>query len=141
MILSKWKKYYEASEESIFQRDGWDSNFHVSYPRKLGEKTRGGRVSNVDFFFFRWKPMKRFSRGWSSLIEALDIKAERVETADRFAEEIALNLRRLPRFSYSNSIEDLIHTHTHIYFVSSIHSNCRLLTNLAYWMFDPFKSR
>lgn len=65
------------------------------------------------------------------MIEALNIKAERVESADRFAEEIALNLRRLPpRFSYSNStfVEDLIY----IYFVSSIHSSCRL---------DPFKSR
>ena len=63
MILSKWKKYYEASEESIFQRDGWDSNFHVSYPRKLGEKTRGGRVSNVDFFFFFDESQWNVSRG------------------------------------------------------------------------------
>lgn len=125
---------------------GWDSNFLtelLSDPRKLGEKTRrrrGEGVSNVDFFFFfsmkrkakfRWNVDRDFSRGWS-LIEALNIKAERVESADRFAEEIALNLRRLPpRFSYSNSIfvEDLIYVYIYILrFIDSIE-------------LDPFKSR
>lgn len=125
---------------SFREMDGIPTSSWV-IPENLERKHEEDAFLMLIFFFFRWKPMKRFSRGWSSLIEALDIKAERVETADRFAEEIALNLRRVPRFSYSNSIEDLIHTHTHIYFVSSIHSNCRLLTNLAYWMFDPFKSR
>lgn len=87
-------------------------------PRKLGEKTRG-RVSNVDFFLFSMK--RKANKAWS-----------RLSILKRNVSKLPTDLQRKSRFSYSNSVsvEDLIY----IYFVSSIHSNCRLLTNLPLWI-------
>lgn len=89
-------------------------------PRKLGEKTRG-RVSNVDFFLFSMK--RKANEAWS-----------RLSILKRNVSKLRTDLQRKSRFSYSNpvSVEDLIYVY--IYFISSIHSNCRLLTNLPLWI-------
>lgn len=89
-------------------------------PRKLGEKTRG-RVSNVDFFLFSMK--RKANEAWS-----------RLSILKRNVSKLPTDLQRKSRFSYSVSVEDLIYMYIYIYFVSSIHSNCRLLTNLPLWI-------
>lgn len=85
-------------------------------PRKLGEKTRG-RVSNVDFFLFSMK--RKANEAWSRL-SILKRNVSKLCRGNRVFHIPILSLLKI--------------LYIYIYFVSSIHSNCRLLTNLPLWI-------
>lgn len=123
---------------------GWDSNFLtelLSDPRKLGEKIRGRRgkgVSNVDFFFFfRWNAKPNFDETWTEISRG-DEAWSKLSILKRNVSKVRTDLQRKSRW-ISVGFLPVFHIPIlslskilYIYFVSSIHSSCRL---------DPFKSR